>query len=308
MLLLPYRLLLQCGYEVLFSTAEILWQNERTLVIRADRPTTVSIRTPSATPVFDVDDQAGDVRLLESGQGAVTFECAGLPAIEWRRAQLGSLGILLLGQRLVDTFWVNAAGSMTAGADALLPDGGYGLAQNSRVLLHVSEDGRTVRKETPPEPGRIITSLLSEWDILDEAPELSHPAAFDTAFRLVSPEAPDFDANGIYEGSAWYRLTLSGNGVENRPRSIEIDARHFWSVCLNGHLLGEGHHLTLIHGLDAPLPGTLEIPASLWKDGGKNDLMILVSGLGHPKGFMTTRRRRRGCSCSAWMVRIARKT
>src|SRR5262249_31333091 len=89
------------------------------------------------------------------------------------------------------------------------------------------------------------------------------------------------DANGLYEGSAWYRLSLHGA----KPQRVEVDARHIWAVFLNGQLLGHGHQLVIIYGMTAPEPTTLTIPDGLWKPDAENELLIFVDGLGHPKGF-----------------------
>lgn len=281
-LILPYRLKLACGYELVFSTSEILYQNQNTLVFKANRSTTVSLQIgSSATPAFDTNQQGSDIRLLESGQGVVTFECPELPANEFRQVHLGQLNVILLGQHLIDTFWVREDGSMVMGPEARFPDGSFGLTPDNRTCFSISPDGRDIRSHEPPKPARLMTPILSEWEVWNEAPELSQPDAFASAYQPVSPEGLDFDVNGIYEGAAWYRLTLRGE----KPQELEIDARHFWAACLNGKLLGEGHQLVLVHGLAAPPPQKLLIPADSWQDGVDNELLIFVSGLGHPKGF-----------------------
>jgi len=278
-LILPFRLPLQHGLELVFSTSEILYQNPHTLVLKANRFITVSIHTGSASPAFDVNHYGGDIRLLESGEGIVTFECPELPAKELRKVQLGELSIILLGQHLIDTFWINEDGSMVVGPEASLPDGGYALAQGNQTIFTISKDGQTLTNIAPLATEMLMVPVLSEWEVWNEAPELSEPESFH--FQPAHPDGPDFDINGVYEGSAWYRLTLT----EGKPHEIEVNARHFWSVCLNGQFLGEGHQLVLVHGLEAPLPGRIKIPDIFWKEGADNELLIFVSGLGHPKGF-----------------------
>jgi hypothetical protein len=279
LLILPYRVPLQHGFELIFSTTEILYQNAHVLVLKGNRLTTVSLHTKHTSPVFAPGQYGADIRLVESGEGFITFECPQLSPDELRQVPLGELSVIILGQRLVDTFWVNTDGSMMAGPDALLPDGHCALAQGSQTVFSISQTGQVIERLTPPPAKMLTVPLLTEWEVWNEAPELNQPDAF--PFNPVHPDGPDFDLNGIYEGSAWYRLVLTGA----KPDEIEVDARHFWSACLNGHLLGEGQQFILVHGLEPAPPGKVKVPDSCWKNNAENELLIFVSGLGHPKGF-----------------------
>lgn len=280
-LILPYRVKLAGGYTLVFSTSEPLYQNETTLVLKANRPLTLTLHCPTSTPVFSGGLKTEDVELLESAQGDLTLQCPELPAEELRHLQVGNLNVILLGQRLVDTFWVEENGNMVTGADMRLPDGTYALASGSLCLHHISADGSQVQTEELPRSHVPQLPDFQAWEVFDDAPELSHLPELLPQFKPVRDGQADFDTNGIYEGSAWYRLPLECEC----PGSVEVNARHIWGAYLNGELLGHGHQLVLIYGMEAPQPTELAVPESLWRPGGPNELLIFVNGLGHPKGF-----------------------
>lgn len=280
-LILPYRVPLRNGYELTFSTSEVLYHQESVLVLKADRPLTVCLTASASTPVFTVERQAGDVELLESGQGCLTFHCPELPPAELRHVQVGDLNVLLLGQHLADTFWVEEDGTMVAGPELRLLDGSYGLIQGNHELFKMAGDGSAIEALTLPRSETVEIPPLREWQIYNDAPELSPDAAMKDQFKPVANGLADFDANGLYEGSAWYRLPLNGE----KPNTLAIDARHLWAAFLNGQRIGHGHQLVVIYGIGHPEPVKLEIPTALWKPDGENELLVFVNGLGHPKGF-----------------------
>jgi hypothetical protein len=280
-LILPCQVKLLCGFTLVFSTGEALYQNESTLVIKADRPLTLSLSSPLSAPLFLSGPHADEVELLESAQGLLTLQCPELPDAELRHLKVGTLNIILLGQRLVDTFWVEENGDMVAGADMRLPDGSYALMSGFLELYRMSSNGDTVELEELPRAQPASVPALRHWQMFNDAPELTRLPALQHQFKPVVNGAADFDANGLYEGSAWYRLPLTGEC----PNHLKIDARHIWGAFLNGKSLGHGHQLVVIYGMDAPAPVELSIPASLWRTGEPNELLIFVNGLGHPKGF-----------------------
>ena len=280
-LTLPYRVPLKSGYELTFCTTEALYQNERVLVLKADRPLTACLSCPASTSVFTVERNAEDVALLESAQGSLTFHCPELPEGELRHLQVGDLNIILLGQHLVDTFWVEEDGELVAGPEMRLRDGAYALAQDNREYYRISADGTSVGRLELPRSETVDIPPLRNWQILDDAPELRALKELNAQFLPVASHSPDFDANGLYEGSAWYRLPLQGE----KPETITVNARHIWAAFLNGELVGHGHQLVVIYGMAHPQPTVLKVPESAWKPGGENELLIFVNGLGHPKGF-----------------------
>lgn len=280
-LILPYQVKLKSGYTVVFSTSELLYQNDTTLVLKANRPLTLTLQAPLSTPMFLDGTHVAEVELLESAQGVLTLQCQELPEEELRHLKVGTLNLILLGQRLVDTFWVEENGNMVTGADMRLPDGSYALAHGFLKLHHISADGSQVKSEELPRSHTPAVPVLKHWQVFDDAPELTHLPALLEQFRPIANGLADFDANGIYEGSAWYRLSLTGAC----PERIAVDARHIWAAFLNGELIGHGHQLVIIYGMDSPKPVESAIPKALWTEDGHNELLIFVNGLGHPKGF-----------------------
>jgi hypothetical protein len=280
-LVLPYQVPLQCGYEVEFSTSEILYQNAKTLVLKADRSITVAIRDRQAEHSFDMDLPTQDVEVLRSEKGRVVFHCPELPDCELRSLTVGSLNVILLGQYLIDTFWVEEDGTMITGAEMRLSDRSYGVAPTQGELFRLNSSDSSVAIKKLSRQESVEIPLLRHWHIYNEAPELESLSTIRSRFKPISGGAADFDANGFYEGSAWYRLPLNGP----RPERIEVDARHIWAAFLNGQLLGHGHQLVIIYGMAAPQPEGLAVPKSAWNEQGENELLIFVDGLGHPKGF-----------------------
>lgn len=280
-LVLPYRMPLQSGVELAFSTSEVLYQNPDVLVLKADRSLTASFNRLDVADLMDIELSSNDVTVTLTEPGAFTLHCPELPAWDNRTIRVGGLTILLLGTSLVDTFWVEENGDMVMGADMRLSDGSYGLANGRSELFKVSINGSEVETITLSRPAPLEIPALRYWKILNESPELNGAIDLRSQFRPVRHDTADFDANGLYEGSAWYRLSLSGA----KPEQITVNARHIWSVFLNGQLLGHGHQLVIIYGMTAPEPTALTIPDSLWKPDAENELLIFVDGLGHPKGF-----------------------
>jgi hypothetical protein len=281
--ILPWRIRLRSGCELVFSTAEPLYQNERWLVLKADRSVTLRLHA-EATDLAVSGPDADNVDILESTPDSTRLHCPELPEYAFRHIRVGALNVLFLGAKLVDTFWVEEDGALAFGPAMRLPDG-YALAEGCRSWWRILAQADTVESQPLEHPAEIESPVPGQWEITDDAPELWINSPASDAFHPVSLESPDFDANELYESCAWYRLPLDFSINETRPRHIELDARHIWAVFLNGRLVGQGHHLIVIHGLEEPPPASLTIPETLWQQEGDNELLIFVTGLGHPKGF-----------------------
>lgn len=281
--ILPWRIRLRCGYDLMFSTTEPLYQNERWLVLKADRAATVCLRAETSA-LNSIDTDSSGVDILETSADLIRLHCSGLPERAFRHIRVGALNVLFLGARLVDTFWVEEDGALAFGPELRLPDG-YALAQDKRLWWQISPQTAIIESQPLDRSVNIKSLAPSPWEILDDAPELWANSPASDAFHPSAPESPDFDANGLYESCAWYRLSLEPPGNGAPPRCVEVDARHIWAVFFNGRLLGQGCRLVVIHGLEEPPPTSLSIPETLWREEGGNELLIFVSGLGHPKGF-----------------------
>lgn len=279
-LILPYQIPLQGGYRLDISTCEVLYQNQKCLYLKASRPLRAIVSAPEKPVEPCLEGACAGIEIQESGHEKVVFRCHTLKPGDYRNFQIGDLSVFLLGQDLVDRFWLEEDGTVVIGADERLHDGTYGFAKGFTQALVISPEG-TLEKHTVPDRSDSFKSPdLVYWETFNEAPELCVPERTREDFTPVSPKGPDLDYNRLYEGSAWYRLPL-----EQKPERIEVEARHIWAIFLNGILIGNGHQLNLIYGLEDPPPGVVTVPEDAWKPDDSNELMVFVNGMGHPKGF-----------------------
>lgn len=280
--ILPFEVPLQSGYRLDFCTAEPLYQTSNLLILKADRPLTATLSSVDKKgSLQNLSHFVGEVEILSKGQDVLTFHCPELPEREYRSFKTGEMTVILLGRHLVDTFWAEEDGTLVFGPEMRLPCGSYGLTQNQREWYRIQPDSDLIQVEKAPTLLPVEIPQLKSWEILNEAPELNVFSSLKPDFQRVSPLGADFDVNGIYEGSAWYWLPLD----ENCPKTLTIDARHIWGVFLNGQLIGQGQQLVVIYGMEHASPVEIQVPSSLWKAEGNNELLIFVNGLGHPKGF-----------------------
>lgn len=91
----------------------------------------------------------------------------------------------------------------------------------------------------------------------------------------------DMDSLGFHYGFVWYRGTYRGV-----LEKIELDARHCWSVYVNGALAGsvDGYQNRTGLGPDFGFVKELAIPKTCRQEG-RNAITILVESLGHGKDF-----------------------
>jgi hypothetical protein len=279
MLVLPWQMPLACGAQVDFSTSELVYQNKHLLVVKADRPTTLVL---SNLAITDDSNSEKPLTIQKLTDNQVEITCPELEANGIARYVLSDLTVVFLGSILVDTLWIESDGSLLMGPHMLLAQGPACLAKTEKVL-RLSANGKTLQtiEQTPiriQPTAELATALF--WP---DAPELnpqrreSEEEAF--SFIPVSAQGADFDANEHYEGSAWYRLRLG-----EKATSLTVTARHHWVAYLNGQWIGHGEHILLHPGQEVPAAVTIEIPEpSTHKD--HDELLIFVTGLGHPKGF-----------------------
>jgi len=142
--------------------------------------------------------------------------------------------------------------------------------------------------------GRQLTlPSLQTWKFQSEAPEVM-PSFDDSGWQradhtaTANPNVPAgttllADDYGFHYGFVWYRGHFTGTGQE---QAINIEARHSYSVYLNGVYLG---------GDDAPLSDpphaygvwkTFTFPANAVHAGQDNVLAVLTESLGHDEGWV----------------------
>ncbi|MEW6202710.1 MAG: beta-galactosidase [bacterium] len=100
----------------------------------------------------------------------------------------------------------------------------------------------------------------------------------------------DIDSLGFHYGYVWYRGRYRG-----KLNQIQIDARHCYSIFVNGNLIGseDGYRNAIGNGDDFGFIREFAVPASVqgreW-----NVIVVLVESLGHNKDFECDARNPRG--------------
>jgi hypothetical protein len=293
MLVLPWQMPLAGGAQVDFSTNELVWQNRQLLVVKADRPTTIVLS--QLDNIIEASAEAPlIVKLLAADQ--VELHYPELEANGFIRHRLGDLTLIFLGANLVDTLWIEPDGSLLMGPQMRLPQG-FAYLPGTEKVLRLSPDGETLETMELSANKTIPLAKLSPAHFWLESPRYQGQEieAEKFCFHPVSAEGADFDANQLYEGSAWYRLRLSpGSLPQDKASSLSITARHHWAAYLNGQWLGHGEHILLHPGQEIPASVNLLLPEVQPQSGADPELLFFVTGLGHPKGFHDDARRPQG--------------
>ena len=157
----------------------------------------------------------------------------------------------------------------------------------SMVTLVFDRNRELERIIGPFEPGQVKPAptpeppSLSSWTIAWGSPQLA-PDFDDSGWAMV-PDAENMDMDSLrhHYGCVWYRGAYQGT-----LPCINIDARHCFSVYVNGRLVGSRDNFrnTLAAGPDMAESFNITLPESFQTEG-RNVLMFLVESLGHHKGF-----------------------
>lgn len=317
MLILPVNVPLTPQLSLTQSTVEPLFYQKDVLVLKGNHPFQLDLASPAGKDEIQLELLQGHCETLIHPVVQAAFPVAGgshtvlhVEGGALREDERISLRILVngdpwfyihvLGKRQCQTFWPIAQqdglSHWVTGPELVLPAPApsqnttvrFGVSARTRHIQHFDAKGYLKHPlEVPLLPEQSDIPSLSQWSVLNTSLPLTTP--FDQhqalGFVPVSLAGADFDHNGFYEGSAWYRRVFQP--AEPMPASITLDARHMWAVYLNGHYMVHGQHLLTSPGDSAPLPVTLsqEILAPYWQENHVNLLVVFVDGLGHPKGF-----------------------
>ncbi len=268
-LILPINVQLGLDIRLLIANTELIHQDTHRLVMKANRPVQAIFQTKVA-----IVDLAPD--WIELAHNRYKLNLPQLPPKEIKRLKLGDYTIILLGQEAIDHVWLYEE-NLLIGPNALI-DNSFLLSNGSCLQLDAHGQLTELATLTLDQP-TFELPVLSDWQIHNGAPELLTRQSF----RPISPEGPDFDANGEYDGCGWYRLEL-GSIDPKKPLCIQLEARHIWCVFWNGEVLAHSHYLTFVNEAGNTKTETLHIPTTKVK-ADTNELVIFVDGLGHPKGF-----------------------
>ncbi len=277
-LILPWEVPTQNGAVILNATTELLYQDESRLVIKGNRigQLTLRLTTQITEEVIQFINGHVSLELDNSTSNTVVTVCFDELAADTMSAiTIGDLTVYILGQIYIDQCWIQGE-RLILGPAMRLDETLYGIS-NPLVPTCVIEPGGNITHHENPHMIEIPTlPILEEW----EADNRSSALTQSFQFFEISSKGADFDANGFYEGSAWYRCVL-----EPSVTTLTIDARHIWAAYLNGQFIAQGVHLTLGEVETPVQPSVIEIPSKLIQKNQSNELVIFVDGLGHPKGF-----------------------
>ncbi|MBY0403324.1 MAG: beta-galactosidase, partial [Cyanobacteria bacterium] len=293
--ILPYYIPLKNGHTLLSSSVEPVYQTDSYIILKGDRPISVQIELKGldnstlnvhylhyehSTVICNIHSEQGKPHLIHiSGP---TLAPKG-----YEQIRVGGITVYFLGSHWVDKMWLLEDGYTVFGPDERLVSGEYGFRNPSDLSLSISPHGEFSKIEnSSAEKPKLLLPELKHWKVTHEAPELY----LEGHYQPISPRGADFDVNGFYEGSAWYRYPLG----DKRPESLLVNARHIWGAFINGHFVGEGHHWQLFDDNPSPGPQKIIIPPEVYESKGPKNLVIFVDGLGHPKGFHDDARQAQG--------------
>jgi hypothetical protein len=148
-----------------------------------------------------------------------------------------------------------------------------------------------VSPELPPSRATAVAPppllpRLERWRFSDASPQLD--AGYDDSSwaalsqRAVEAREMDLDALGLHWGFVWYRGRFSG-----ALDRLVLDARHCFSVWINGRLVAAGDQLRnpLGVGADGARSVRVSLRGAELSASGANVIAILVESLGHNKAF-----------------------
>ncbi|MFA6448447.1 MAG: beta-galactosidase [bacterium] len=143
----------------------------------------------------------------------------------------------------------------------------------------------TAKKKAPPS-----IPPLDDWTLSWAGPQLD-PAFDASAWPLMDPsEKWDLDSLGLHYGFCWCRGTFKG-----RLSRLLIDARHCFSVYINGRLVASRDNFRNFSGVGDDVAELFDIPIPFEvQHAGTNAIVVLVESLGHNKDFENDARNPRG--------------
>lgn len=129
---------------------------------------------------------------------------------------------------------------------------------------------------------------FTKWHCYTASPEID-PAYDTSSWNLLNEGKFDCISNHIYEDYIWYKGIFKGHLDE-----IEINAKHCYSIYLNGKQIFHFDCLVYQEGCEFPEKITFNVDKQFLNEKGLNDLTVLVQNLGFDRGFQNELRIPRG--------------
>ncbi len=129
---------------------------------------------------------------------------------------------------------------------------------------------------------------LENWQCFKASPEID--LAYDTSsWNFIKDGKFDCISNEIYDDYIWYKGIFNGHIEE-----IEINAKHCYSIYLNGRQIFHFDCLVYQEGCEVPERIAFNVDKHFLNEKGPNELTILTQNLGFDRGFQNELRIPRG--------------
>ncbi len=199
-----------------------------------------------------------------------------------------STKIIFLDRDTSDKTWV-VDNKIIVGPDLLtdkLEKAGFCKHRESKTISINREIEVNTHKVSDPE--KIELPQLQNPQCFRASPEID-PAYDTSSWNFLKEEKFDCITNEIYDDYIWYKGIFSGHIQE-----IEINAKHCYSIYLNGRQIFHFDCLVYQEGCEIPEKITFNVDKKFLREKGPNELTILVQNLGFDRGFQNELRTPRG--------------
>ncbi len=186
---------------------------------------------------------------------------------------------------------INQFGSFSSSSYMLKNDILNSPKNEEKMNINNNENGESHEIKLLSKPQKLQPPELKFWYRSFVSPQIYVDYDDSNWKRVLNSEKMDIDTCEIHYGYIWYRGKY--RGILDK---VEIDARHLYSVYVNGRLINSFDNFTNVTGAGEDLSkiNVFSIPAYLQKDDDYNYIVILVCSLGHNKNFEDDARNPRG--------------
>lgn len=151
--------------------------------------------------------------------------------------------------------------------------------KENKLIKAFGESGDTPSVSVSMEKRTKEEIEIKDWTEKEASPQI-YPDYDDSNWKVVeNNEKMDIDSLNLHYGFIWYRTKFTG-----KINKIKIDARHLYSIYINGKLLTsfDNFHNVIGIGPDYSKVKMFNIPEGFLRE--ENVVVVLVESLGHHKG------------------------